>query len=501
MQRRTDQTSLRELDRLGRAVLKLNSERFQSPELKAIGASHASVIRQMVKSARANPKEVEGVLKFLQTQKLALKQLVTTIDVELIGTGQYSLGDVPTNAIKAANKSDKNVGVVFPSLCALRDQGLVRKIIVAGRNRSTVTSAQAHVRAKLAEDYNTDTSAIWFPKGSKLDDRAYIKALDKTKPSAAIIVTPDSSHFEIAMECIKRKVHVLIVKPLVQTLREHEELFTRARESQVLVQAEYHKQFDPFFRAARQYIQTACQKGPGFTSFIGEMTQPLSQLQTFAWAGKGSDINYYLNSHFMYFLADALRGFARPSQVSATAAWVNAKALGLNTPDRITVNVEWQHMRENRPIPGRIGTATFTSSWVAVPGMVHSEQWFKCQVGDMQLDVNQAHRGMTVNENGQIRSVNPLFFNKFPHPVTGKLDLSGTYGFESISTFVKNVIALKRGEVELSSLQNPNSLLPTLANSFQVTAMLEAANHSWRNSGRPVKILYDQSNPYLMTAD
>ena len=50
-----------------------------------------------------------------------------------------------------------------------------------------------------------------------------------------------------------------------------------------------------------------------FTSY---MAQPKSQLDTFrAWAGKSSDISYYLNSHFIDFHCWSLRGRSRPVQV------------------------------------------------------------------------------------------------------------------------------------------------------------------------------------------
>ena len=42
----------------------------------------------------------------------------------------------------------------------------------------------------------------------------------------------------------------------------------------------------------------ATQSDPGRRYFCSHMTQPKFQLDTFkAWAGKSSDISYYLNSH------------------------------------------------------------------------------------------------------------------------------------------------------------------------------------------------------------
>lgn len=48
------------------------------------------------------------------------------------------------------------------------------------------------------------------------------------------------------------------------------------------------------------------------------MSQPKHQLETFkAWAGKSSDISYYLNSHHVDFCEWACFGTARPVKVVA----------------------------------------------------------------------------------------------------------------------------------------------------------------------------------------
>ena len=41
---------------------------------------------------------------------------------------------------------------------------------------------------------------------------------------AVIVVTPDDTHFEMAMTAIRHGLHVLVVKPLVKTLEEHQKL-------------------------------------------------------------------------------------------------------------------------------------------------------------------------------------------------------------------------------------------------------------------------------------
>jgi D-galacturonate reductase len=61
------------------------------------------------------------------------------------------------------------------------------------------------------------------------------------------------------------------------------------------------------------------QLGP-FSFFQSTMTQPKAQLDTFrGWAGKSSDISYYLNSHHMDIHAWSVGRTARPERVVAMA--------------------------------------------------------------------------------------------------------------------------------------------------------------------------------------
>ena len=51
------------------------------------------------------------------------------------------------------------------------------------------------------------------------------------------------------------------------------------------------------------------------------MAQPKQQLDTFkAWAGKSSDISYYLNSHHLDILNWSVQSFAEPQRVVAMSS-------------------------------------------------------------------------------------------------------------------------------------------------------------------------------------
>ncbi|PKR81726.1 oxidoreductase [Brumimicrobium salinarum] len=68
------------------------------------------------------------------------------------------------------------------------------------------------------------------------------------------IVTPTTSHFEMAAMAIKRSTHVFIEKPVTQTTEEAKALLSLAEEAKVKVQVGHVERFNPAFRAAIPYF-------------------------------------------------------------------------------------------------------------------------------------------------------------------------------------------------------------------------------------------------------
>lgn len=65
----------------------------------------------------------------------------------------------------------------------------------------------------------------------------------------------DDTHFDIAMACVKKGMHVLVTKPVVMTLSQHIALATAASEENVLVAVEVHKRWDPIYTDARDRLR------------------------------------------------------------------------------------------------------------------------------------------------------------------------------------------------------------------------------------------------------
>lgn len=397
----------------------------------------------------------------------------------MIGTGEYTTGFVHDKA----SGSDKAAGVVALSLFDLRRRGLVDQLSMAGVRGTKFPAIRAHIREAHAAKYrNLDTSFTSFPADDiACDESAYLQAMDDLQPGDLVTVfTPDDQHFSMAMAAVERGLHVLIAKPLVKTLAEHLELAEAAREKGVLVAMEVHKRWDPIYVDARDQIREL----GDFSFFNSYMSQPKKQLDAFRnWAGKSSDISYYLNAHHIDFNVWAAGHMARPVSVTALASTGVATSLGIDTEDTITLSVQWKNLKS-----GALGSAFYTSSWIAPPSDVHSQQRFFYMGAGGEIQVDQAHRGYTfARDEARFASPNPLFMKYAPNG-NGEFGGQQGYGYRSIEAFVQAVSSVNNEGLTPDQLRGDLALIDDVVG---VTAILEAGRRSLDSEGRAVEIVYD----------
>ncbi|EAW21374.1 Gfo/Idh/MocA family protein [Aspergillus fischeri NRRL 181] len=402
--------------------------------------------------------------------------------VLMVGTGEYTTGFVGG----AASGSDKKVGVVGLTLFDLRRRGKVGKLSMVGVSGRKFPGIREHLRKNISEVYNgLDVSFESFPADDQTDPDAYKRAIDALEPGSAItIFTPDPTHFPIALYAIQRKIHVMITKPATKLLQDHLTLLEESRKHGVFVYIEHHKRFDPAYSDAR-----AKAKNLGdFNYFYSYMSQPKSQLETFkAWAGKESDISYYLNSHHIDINESMVPDYT-PVKVTASAAKGTAVALGCTpeTEDTITLLVNWQSKQD----PSKVATGVYTASWTAPQKAgVHSNQYFHYMGSKGEIRINQAKRGYDVvdDNQGQLAWINP-FYMRYAPDEEGNFGGQTGYGYISFEKFIDAVTALNEGRVTLDQLDARP--LPTLKNTIATTAILHAGRISL-DENRAVEIVHD----------
>ena len=390
------------------------------------------------------------------------------IDVLVVGTGEYVTGIAGEEVVA----SDKSFGVIALSLFDMRARGMVGEISLVGRNGKRFSAIKEHFETNLKGVYHDmDVSFHAYPKEPIVDELAYKEALNDLKSGSAVLIfTPDDTHFQIAKEALDAGMHVLVAKPLVKTVKEHLTLKELSAKKELLLMLEVHKRFDPLYADAVDEIRTL----GDFSYFNAYMSQPKSQLKTFqAWAGISSDISYYLNAHHIDLLSWALQDIAKPLSVYATASTGVANTLlDREVEDTITLTVTWENIQS-----GHKGTSIHTASWIAAPSDVHSQQRFFYMGHGGEINIDQAHRGYTQSKDtAGFKSANPLFMKYTPRE--GKFAGQQGYGYQSIEHFIQAAQALQSKQTTLTEL---NHSLPTIENTLQTTAILEAGYKSLRS--------------------
>lgn len=395
------------------------------------------------------------------------------------------------------------VGIIALTVFDLRSRGLTGpRIALCGTSGRKLPMIRAHMQKNIADRYGLNTQCDTYPADDvERDAEAYHSALQTfDRGDVAIVTTPDQTHFTIAKACIERGLHVLIAKPVVQTLADHSTLIALSHKHEVLVAGELHKRWDPFYADASDRISSGG-LGP-LCYYYAYMAQPKSQLSTFsAWINDGStDISYYLNSHHIDFLCNALtanRIQAKPVKVYAAASHGLANSyLNTNHPlpaattqppydidDSITLTTTWHD-----DATGHTGIAVFTSCWTApLKPDAHTQQTQHYIGTTGELHVDQAHRGykMTQDATG-VASPNPLFF-KYTADRDGRFAGQSCYGYGSFEVFIRAASRVNGGE-GLDAVRRSVVSVDSKAAVYN-TAILEAGRKSLKE-GRAVELVY-----------
>ncbi|KAJ3201858.1 hypothetical protein HDU67_001012 [Dinochytrium kinnereticum] len=169
------------------------------------------------------------------------------INVLVVGTGEYTTGYVHN----APSTSDKSLGVICLVLFDLRSRRKVNRILLAGTTGLKNAQIRSHLEQGIQKRYTnlTNVNVEMFPlDGVVKDDRAYLTAMGELgRGDAVVVFTPDDTHFGICSEAVARGLHVLVAKPAVKTLKEHQTLADAAKQNNVLAVVELHKRFDPIY--------------------------------------------------------------------------------------------------------------------------------------------------------------------------------------------------------------------------------------------------------------
>jgi len=397
------------------------------------------------------------------------------INVLIIGSGHYSTG---FTVLDGKRKTDKDMGVIFPSIIELKKQGYIGEIFLATREGKKVPELRKKI-VHIQKIFGTNYQISLFPAAKKVQEDAYLEALSTLpKPGAVLIATPDHTHKQMIIETIRNGFHFMVVKPAVTKTKDINNIINFLGKRRLLGLVDYHKVYDEQNLLLRdEYLRGNYGQ---IQHIFTKMTQRKDMISIFKnWAGSyGNNVNHYLGSHYIHLVSFITR--SKPLNVRATSQYgVVINEYGINTPDLIETQIEWLLKNGNK------FSSYHVAGWSDPPdtaSMTYQELHMITTKGHVEIDQRLRGYQTTLREKGQ-EIINPYFFS-LHKGINGNLNLESRYGFRSIKVFIESVIEVENGK----STKSFEAYLPTIIESLTVTSILEAADKSLANRSSVVKI-------------
>jgi len=103
-----------------------------------------------------------------------------------------------------------------------------------------VVDPDQQARDRVATECNTESRADYFSLFGRID--------------AAVVAAPTKLHHRLALELLRRKVHVLVEKPICATRAEADELVDVAGDANVVLQVGHVERFNPAFSSGAAHL-------------------------------------------------------------------------------------------------------------------------------------------------------------------------------------------------------------------------------------------------------
>jgi predicted dehydrogenase len=134
----------------------------------------------------------------------------------------------------------------------------VRLVVIGAGSMGTrhAELVRAHDACQLAGICDPDLTrravaeALGVPFYEDIDD-----LLQRERPSGAIIATPNAQHAAAAEACARHSVHVLVEKPIADTLNQAQRIIEAASHYGVSVLVGHHRRHNPLIMKTRELVQ------------------------------------------------------------------------------------------------------------------------------------------------------------------------------------------------------------------------------------------------------
>ena len=301
----------------------------------------------------------------------------------------------------------------------------------------------------------------------------YREMFDKEHLDAVAVMTPDFLHEEVVLEAAKRKIHILVQKPLSTDRGEGERMIQAAKDNHVMLYVDLHKRLDP----AHIQLKNAIKSGKlgeieyGYVCMEDKILVPTEWFKT--WA-KNSSPAWFIGIHFydlIYWLLEE-----KPVRVYASGLKKKLVSMGIDSYDSLQSKFDFANG----------ASITVDASWI-LPNSFSSivNQQIRLVGTEGFQEVDSQDRGVVAAYNSDTYShvVNPYGNIMVDDPVAGPVPTG--YCIDSMLVFLKLVNRMLEG----TKLEELSGLYPTGEDALVSTIMCQSAHESAR-TGKVVEIQY-----------
>ena len=198
------------------------------------------------------------------------------------------------------------------------------------------------VHSSLAEEFNV-------PFYQNLEE-----LLEKERPQAAIIATPNGSHAALTEVCARRSVHVLIEKPIADSLDGAHRIVKVAEETGIQVLVGHHRRHSPLIQEARSIIQRGALGKLVAVSMLWALMKPAEYYEV-DWRSKppGGGPTFINLIHEL----DSLRFLC--GEIREVYAQASSAVRKLDVEDSLTISLSF----ENGALGSVLASDTTPSPW------------------------------------------------------------------------------------------------------------------------------------------
>lgn len=291
---------------------------------------------------------------------------------------------------------------------------------------------------------------------------ALAEMIERARPGAITVVTPDHAHREFVLEAAASGVHSLSEKPLDVTSEGCQEMIDACQKAGVFLQVDFHKRYDPDHQAAQKAVRAGKIGEPLYGNVHMEDRIEVPTKWLTSWAAQTSPA-WFLGVHF-YDLVRWILG-SEPKRVYATGQKTRLKSdFGLDTYDCINARIDFENG----------ATVSFDTSWILPESFEAIVNQGVRLVGTLGMfEVDSQDRGtMSCIDGDGMRTYNNNFYRELTAK-DGSTSYAG-YGIESILDFVHNVNYI----LEQGGGARPQGVWADGFDGLQATRMALAAHRS-----------------------